>query len=183
MQHTSPDRIIRLEIVCKHMKDHSYDNVDTMYRFLCNYSTFSRFNRIVVSVGAGMAETEMHSDEMCICLDLDKRSFFSSHFALRFLRLKSPTSSIADMICLSACILCWTILGILLQYQLSFSSSILVLPRTSTSFQLQLLTASVHYQIALYRVFTLYRLVRAKKVTLAAICLDISSASFGIGIN
>ncbi len=28
-----------------------------------------------------------------------------------------------------------------------------------------------------------YRLVWAKKVTLAAICLDISSTSFGIGIN
>jgi hypothetical protein len=85
MQETSPDSIIQLEMMCRHMKDHTFDNVGTILNFLSKYSALSRFNRIVVSVGAGMAETELHSEEMCICLDLDKQSFFSSHFALMHL--------------------------------------------------------------------------------------------------
>ena len=88
MQETSPDSIIRLERMCRHMKNHTFDNVGTILNFLSKYSALSRFNRIVVSVCAGMAETELHSEEMCICLYLDKRSFFSSHFALKFLRTK-----------------------------------------------------------------------------------------------
>ena len=75
MQETSPDGIIRFERICRHMKDHTFDNVGTILNFLSKYSALSRFNRIVVSVCAGMAETEVHSEEMCICLDIYKRSF------------------------------------------------------------------------------------------------------------
>ena len=85
MQETSPDSIIRLEMMCRHMKDHTFDNVGTILNFLFKYSALSRFNRIVVSASAGVVETELHSEEMCICLDLDKQSFFSSHFALMHL--------------------------------------------------------------------------------------------------
>ena len=88
MQDTSPDHIIRLEMMCRQMKDHTFDNVETICNFLSKYSALSRFNRIVVSVSAGVAETELHSEEMCICLDLDKRSFYSSHFALKYLLSK-----------------------------------------------------------------------------------------------
>ncbi len=94
MQETSPDRIIWLEMTCRHMKDHTFDNVDTISNFLSKYSALSMFNRIVVSVGAGVAETEMHSEEMCICLDLDKQSFYSSHFTLKFLLSKKCNSII-----------------------------------------------------------------------------------------
>jgi hypothetical protein len=31
MQETSPDRIIRFEMTCRHMKDHTFDNVDTIF--------------------------------------------------------------------------------------------------------------------------------------------------------
>jgi enoyl reductase-like protein len=92
MQATSPDKIIRFETTCRHMKDHTFDNIDTIANFLSKYSAISRFNRIVVSVCAGMAETELHSEEMCICLDVDKWSFYSSHFALKFLLSKRATT-------------------------------------------------------------------------------------------
>ena len=94
MQVTSPDNIIRFETTCKHMKDHTFDNVDTIAKLLSKYSALSRFNRIVVSVCAGMAETELHSEEMCICLDVDKRSFYSSLFALKFLLSKKANNII-----------------------------------------------------------------------------------------
>ena len=94
MQETSPDGIIRFERICRHMKDHTFDNVGTILNFLSKYSALSRFNRILVSVCAGMAETEMHSEEMCICLDIDKRSFFSSHLALKFIRTKQCNNTI-----------------------------------------------------------------------------------------
>jgi hypothetical protein len=67
------------------MKDHSFDSVEATACFLSRYNSLSKFKRIVVSVCAGMAETELHSDDMCICLDVDKRSFFSAYFALKFL--------------------------------------------------------------------------------------------------
>jgi hypothetical protein len=76
------------------MKDHTFDNVGTILNFLFKYSALSRFNRIVVSASAGVVETELHSEEMCICLDLDKQSFFSSHFALKFLLSKKCNSII-----------------------------------------------------------------------------------------
>ena len=95
MQVTSPDNIIRFKTTCRHMKDHTFDNnVDTIAKLLSKYSALSRFNRIVVSVCAGMAETELHSEEMCICLDVDKRSFYSSLFALKFLLSKTANNII-----------------------------------------------------------------------------------------
>ena len=47
-----------------------------------------------MSVCAGMAETELHSEEMYICLDVDKTSFYSSHFALKFLLSKKGNNII-----------------------------------------------------------------------------------------
>ncbi len=41
-----------------------------------------------------MAETELHSEEMCICLDVDKKSFYSSHFALKILLSKKANNII-----------------------------------------------------------------------------------------
>jgi hypothetical protein len=81
MQETSPDHIIRLEVICRHMNDHTLDCVEATVCFLSRYNSLSEFNRIVVSVCAGMAETELHSNEMCICLDVDKRFLFSANFA------------------------------------------------------------------------------------------------------
>jgi hypothetical protein len=94
MQASSPDNIIRFETTCRHMKDHTFDNVDNIVNFLSKYSALSGFKRIVVSVCAGIAETELHSEEMCICLDVDKRSFYSSHFALKFLLSKKGNNII-----------------------------------------------------------------------------------------
>ena len=88
MQESSPDHIIRLEVMCKEMKDHTFDNVEEIVGFLSRYTTLTNFDRIVVSVCAGMAETELHSDEMCICLDVDKRSLYSAFFAMKFLHQK-----------------------------------------------------------------------------------------------
>ena len=43
------------------------------------------YKKIVVSVCAGRGETEMHSKELCLCLDTDKRSLFSSALATKYL--------------------------------------------------------------------------------------------------
>lgn len=104
MQASSPDNIIRFETTCRHMKDHTFDCIDTIVNFVSKYSALSRFNRIVVSVGAGIAETEMHSEEMCICLDVDKRSFYSSHFALKFLLSKKVNNIIYHKHDMSVCL-------------------------------------------------------------------------------
>jgi hypothetical protein len=42
-------------------------------------------NRIIVSVGCGRAEMEMHSCDLHICLDIDKRALFCAKFAISYL--------------------------------------------------------------------------------------------------
>jgi hypothetical protein len=42
-------------------------------------------NRIIVSVGCGRAEMEMHCCDLHICLDIDKRALFCAKFATRYL--------------------------------------------------------------------------------------------------
>jgi hypothetical protein len=47
--------------------------------------------RLIVSIGAGRAETEMNSNDLCICLDKDKKSLYSCAFARKYLmKSKSP---------------------------------------------------------------------------------------------
>ncbi len=42
-------------------------------------------NRIIVSVGFGRAEMEMHSCDLHICLDIDKCALFGAKFATSYL--------------------------------------------------------------------------------------------------
>jgi hypothetical protein len=42
-------------------------------------------NRIVVSVGCGRAEMEMHSCNFHICLDIDTRELCCAKFAMKYL--------------------------------------------------------------------------------------------------
>jgi hypothetical protein len=42
-------------------------------------------NRMIVSVGCGRAEMEMHSCNLYICLDIDKRALFCAKFSMRYL--------------------------------------------------------------------------------------------------
>jgi len=62
---------------------------------ISTYLHLYTFNRIVVSVCAGKGETEMNAKgDLCLCLDIDKKSLFSSFFFRKF-RLKQPPNIIA----------------------------------------------------------------------------------------
>lgn len=44
-------------------------------------SVQDKYSRIILSVCCGRSEAEMRSKDLCICLDVDKRSLFASRFA------------------------------------------------------------------------------------------------------
>ena len=45
----------------------------------------TKHNRIIVSIGAGRAETEMNSNDLCVCLDKDRKSLYACAFACKYL--------------------------------------------------------------------------------------------------
>jgi hypothetical protein len=49
-------------------------------------------NRIIISVGCGRAEMEMHSCDLHICLDMDKRALFCAKFAISYLFRKKDNT-------------------------------------------------------------------------------------------
>jgi hypothetical protein len=65
---------------------HSYS--DLLLQIIDSYCTGRddrSHNRIIVSVGCGRAEMEMHSWDLHICLDIDKRALFYAKFAISFM--------------------------------------------------------------------------------------------------
>jgi hypothetical protein len=42
--------------------------------------------RLIVSIGAGRAETEINSNDICVCLDKNKKSLYSCAFACKHLK-------------------------------------------------------------------------------------------------
>ncbi len=84
----SSDKIIRFEDVCRPMRDPSFGNFEMVSKFLKNFSHLSKYKRIVVWICAGRAETELLSEDLCICMDVDKQALFSSLFALRYMYRK-----------------------------------------------------------------------------------------------
>ena len=90
----SLDNIIRFENVCSAIKDHAFDDFDVVSNYIRQYSSLSKYKKIVVSVCAGRGETEMFSQDLCLCLDIDRQSFFSSMFAMKFLFKKKAKNII-----------------------------------------------------------------------------------------
>ena len=90
----SLDKIIRFENLCSAIKDHAFDNFDVVSNYIRQYSSLSKYKKIVVSVCAGTGETEMFSQDLCLCLDIDRQSFFSSMFAMKFLFKKKAKNII-----------------------------------------------------------------------------------------
>ncbi len=43
------------------------------------------YNKIIVSVGCGRAQMEMHSSNLHICLNINKRTLFCTKFAMKYL--------------------------------------------------------------------------------------------------
>jgi hypothetical protein len=84
----SSDEIIRFEDVCRPMRDHSFGNFERVSKFQIKFSHLAKYKRIVVSLCAGRAETELLSEDLCICMDVGKRALFSSLFALRYMYRK-----------------------------------------------------------------------------------------------
>jgi hypothetical protein len=84
----SKDKIIRFEDVWRPMKDHSFGDFEMVSKFLKNFSYLSKYKRIVVLLCAGRAEMELLSEDLCICMDVDKRALSSSLFALRYMYQK-----------------------------------------------------------------------------------------------
>jgi hypothetical protein len=65
---------------------HSYS--DLLLQMIDSYCTGQvdrTYNRIIVSVGCGRAEIEMHSCNLHICLDIDKHALFCAKFAISYL--------------------------------------------------------------------------------------------------
>ncbi len=65
---------------------HSYS--DLLLQIIDSYCTGRvdrSHNRIIVSVGCGRAEMEMHSCDLHICLDIDKCALFCAKFAISYL--------------------------------------------------------------------------------------------------
>jgi len=90
----SLDNIIRFENVCSAIKDHAFDDFDMVSNYIRRFSSLPKYKKIVVSVCAGRGETEMFSQDLCLCLDIDRQSFFSSMFAMKFLFKKKAENII-----------------------------------------------------------------------------------------
>jgi hypothetical protein len=70
------------------MRDHSFGNFKMVSKFLKNFSHLSKYKRIVVLLCAGRVETELLSEDLCICMDVDKQGLFPSLIALRYVYRK-----------------------------------------------------------------------------------------------
>ena len=53
-------------------------------------SLHPKFSRIVVSVCSGRSEVEMNSSDLCVCLDVHKRSLVGSAFAHHCMHKRTP---------------------------------------------------------------------------------------------
>ncbi len=42
-------------------------------------------NKIIVLVGSGRVQMEMHSDNLYVCLNIDKRTLYCAKFAMKYL--------------------------------------------------------------------------------------------------
>ncbi len=67
-----------------HHLNHSCKSLD-MNQLMCIMKSFVKKSlfkkRIVVSICLGKGETEMESDDLCLCLNVDRQSMFASCFA------------------------------------------------------------------------------------------------------
>jgi hypothetical protein len=70
--------------------------IDKLISLVNQYLTYHHFNRIVFSACTGKGETEMNAkDDLCLCLDIDKKSLFEIFFYRKY-RLRQPPNVIAS---------------------------------------------------------------------------------------
>ncbi|KAL7482176.1 hypothetical protein ACHAW6_012157, partial [Cyclotella cf. meneghiniana] len=80
-KHSSGNLFIQLEKKFKYLKDNTYTDIDKLVHLALNHTSVQVFKNIVVSVCSGQSETEMQSQKnLCICLDINKKSLFASKF-------------------------------------------------------------------------------------------------------
>lgn len=66
-------------------------STDNLVNVLSSYSRNLRSNRIIVSVCTGRSGTELQGDDLCLCMDIDKRSLFNSAMTARYLSKSKST--------------------------------------------------------------------------------------------